>query len=66
MRYEVRVRGGSIGIFATAEEALECVRAALAENPDDEPEIIDMQTGQAFEPLPDGQAMDDIAETSGS
>jgi hypothetical protein len=50
MRYEVRVDGGSIGVFATPEEALERVRQALAEDPDHEPEIIDMETGRAFEP----------------
>jgi hypothetical protein len=63
MRYEVRVRGGSIGTFATADEALECVRAALAENPGDEPEIIDMDINEAFVPLPDGKQLDDLAET---
>jgi hypothetical protein len=50
MRYEVCVAGASIGVFAEAEEALECVRAFLAANPDEEPEIIDMETGHAYEP----------------
>lgn len=50
MRYEVRVDGASIGVFAEAEDALERVRQALEENPDHEPEIIDMETGRAYEP----------------
>jgi hypothetical protein len=50
MRYEVRLDGTSIGVFATADEALERVRQALEENPDHEPEIIDMTTGKAYEP----------------
>lgn len=50
MRYEVRLDGASIGVFATAEEALEHVRQALLANADHEPEIIDMETGRAFEP----------------
>ena len=51
MRYEVRVDGASIGVFATAEEALEQVRQALLADPDHEPEIIDMETGHAYEPI---------------
>jgi hypothetical protein len=65
MRYEVRVSGGSIGTFETAEDALECVRAALADNPDDVPDIIDMETGEAFEPATTELQSDALAEKSG-
>lgn len=65
MRYEVLLDGASIGVFATAEEALARVRAALAENPDHEPEIIDMTTGKAFEPGSSVDERDDLANKVG-
>jgi hypothetical protein len=61
MRYEVRVAGASIGAFAEPEDALECVRRALAENPDQEPEIIDMQTGHAYDPAHMFEDGEDVA-----
>lgn len=54
MRYEVRVDGASIGVFAEAEQALQCVSDWLAANPGHEPEIIDMETGTSFEPENEG------------
>ena len=65
MRYEVRVDGASIGVFATAEEALEQVRQALLANPDHEPEIIDMETGRAFEPGSTVEEREDMATKIG-
>jgi hypothetical protein len=56
MRYEVRLAGASIGVFAEAEEALACVRQALADHPGEEPEIIDMETGLAFDPAHPSEA----------
>jgi hypothetical protein len=61
MRYEVRIAGASIGAFAEAEDALECVRRALAENPGQEPEMIDMQTGHAYDPAHMFEDEEDIA-----
>ena len=61
MRYEVRVAGASIGVFAEAEEALECVRRAMAENPDEVPEIIDMETGHAYAPGATEEDREDLA-----
>ncbi len=60
MRYEVRVGGESIGVFAEPKAALAAVRAALLENRGQEPEIIDMQTGKMFaaaEMEPEGDAI---------
>ncbi len=60
MRYEVRVDGVSIGVFEEPEDAVECVAEWLAKNPGHEPEIIDMQTGKAFdsgEMEPEGDAI---------
>ena len=65
MRYEVRVGNASIGVFAESEDALECVRRALADNPDQEPEIIDMETGRAFEPASTEADRDDLASKVG-
>ena len=65
MRYEVRVDGASIGVFATAEEALQQVRQVLLANPDHEPEIIDMETGRAFEPGSTVEERDDMAAKIG-
>ena len=65
MRYEVRVDNASIGVFATADEALERVRQALDENPDHEPEIIDMATGRAFEPASTIEDREDLATKIG-
>ncbi len=65
MRYEVRVDGAPIGAFATADEALERVRKALAENPGHEPEIIDMETGRAFEPAATVDERDRLANEIG-
>lgn len=64
-RYEVRVDGGSIGTFEEPEQALECVRAALERNPGHEPEIIDMETGKAFEPAATAEDRDDLASKIG-
>jgi hypothetical protein len=61
MRYEVRIAGASIGVFAEAEEALECCRRALAENPGEEPEIIDMETGHAYDPAHMFEDGEDVA-----
>jgi hypothetical protein len=63
MRYEVRLRGFSIGTFEEPEEALERVRQALAENADDAPEIIDMETGKAFAPGATNEDPDDLEKT---
>ena len=63
MRYEVRVDGASIGVFETAEEALDRVRRALEENPGHEPEIIDQQTGRAYEPASTVDDRDELAAT---
>jgi hypothetical protein len=60
MRYEVRLRGFSIGTYEEPEEALERVRRSLAENPDAVPEIIDMETGKAFGPDAPDEDRDDI------
>ena len=65
MRYEVRTTSGSIGTYDTPEEALERVRQALADNPDDEPEIIDMETGKAFEPASTVEEREDLANKVG-
>ena len=65
MRYEVRVDGASIGVFATAEDALERVRQALADNSGHEPEIIDMTTGKAYQPAAVSGARDGLSETAG-
>jgi hypothetical protein len=65
MRYEVRVAGASIGVFAEAEEALECVRRALDRNPDEVPEIIDMTTGHAYEPAATEADRDELATKVG-
>lgn len=65
MRYEVRVDGASIGVFETAEDALACVRQALARDPDHEPEIIDMTTGRAYEPAATAPERDDLANKVG-
>jgi hypothetical protein len=65
MRYEVRVDGASLGVYATAEEALERVRQALEENPGHEPEIIDMETGKAYEPAVSEDEPDDLANKIG-
>ena len=65
MRYEVRVDGSSIGVFATAEEALERVRQALQDNPDHEPEIIDMETGHAYEPAATAEDREELATKVG-
>ena len=62
MRYEVRVDGASVGVFATAEDALERVRQALAADPDHEPEIIDMETGRAFAPAATEDERDRLAD----
>ncbi len=50
MRYEVRVAGVSIGVFEDQQDALDCVRLALEADPTQEPEMIDMDTGVAFDP----------------
>lgn len=65
MRYEVRLDGASIGVFETAEEALDRVRRALDENPSHEPEILDMETGKAFEPGASVEDRDDLANKIG-
>jgi hypothetical protein len=65
VRYEVRVDGASIGVFAAAEAALERVRQALAENPDHEPEIIDMTTGKAYQPAATTAERDQLSEIAG-
>lgn len=65
MRYEVRVDGSSLGVFATAEEALDCVRRALEQNPNHEPEIIDMTTGKAYEPAASVDERDELADKIG-
>jgi hypothetical protein len=66
MRYEVRVDGASIGVFETADEALERVRRALEENPGHEPEIIDQEAGKAYEPAATVDGREDLATTIGS
>lgn len=63
MRYEVRVDGASIGVFETSEEALDRVRRALEENPGHEPEIIDQETGKAYEPAATQDDRDELAGT---
>ncbi len=65
MRYEVRVDGASIGVFATAEEALERVRQALLDDADHEPEIIDMETGHAYEPNATTEERNELATKIG-
>ncbi len=59
MRYEVRVDGASIGVYATAEQALDRVRQVLFDTPGHEPEIIDMDTGRAY--VPAAEAADPTA-----
>ena len=65
MRYEVRVAGGSLGTYDDPEQALDRVKKALADNPEDEPEIIDMETGKAFEPAATEADRDELANKVG-
>ncbi len=49
MAYELRV-GGSGQQFDTEPEAVEAAKQALRDNPDAEPEVIDLATGQPASP----------------
>ncbi|HET6182206.1 MAG TPA: hypothetical protein VFA03_01265 [Acetobacteraceae bacterium] len=47
LSYELRLNGRFCGEYATLEEALQRARAAVAADPDLDPEIMDRSTGRA-------------------
>jgi hypothetical protein len=49
MSYELRNNGHKIGIYACSEDALDRVRVMMKLDVDCEPEVLDTQTGRAFE-----------------
>lgn len=61
MSYQVRVNGKVAASYATQEEALAHVRAVVAENPDQEPEIVDSDTGRSVEPASTQRWRDDLS-----
>ena len=50
MAYELRLGGSSGRRFETEPEAVEAAKQALRDNPDAEPEVIDLETGQPASP----------------
>lgn len=65
MAYEVRIDGKAAATFDTSEAALDRVRAEIARNVDCEPEIIDTETGHAFEPAASKSWREHLAKNVG-
>jgi hypothetical protein len=50
MPYELRVSGKAPVSFETEQEAVEAARIVMTNDPDAEPEVIDLSTGKAAAP----------------
>jgi len=65
MSYQVRIDGKTVASYATQEEALAHVRAAVAEDANREPEIVDSHTGRSVEPASTKRWRDDLSHKVG-
>lgn len=63
--FELRLNGCTFAEFATLEEALRRAKAAVIEDPDLDPEIIDLRTGRASMLCASKRWRDEIAERLG-
>ena len=64
--YEIRIDGCVHATFATLENALEYARAAVARDPDLDPEIMDTRTGRACMVAASKRWRDEIAAKLGA
>ncbi len=58
MSYELGISGKAIEIFETQQEAVEAATKATANDPEAEPEVIDLSTGEAAAPGADKASRD--------
>ncbi len=65
MAYELRIDHARVAVYADADAALAHVKRAVRERPDCEPEIIDTETGRAFEPAASERWRDELAKKIG-
>ncbi len=65
MSYELRNNGLKIGTYACSEDALDRVRIMMKSDVNCEPEILDTQTGRAFELAASIRWRDDLASKIG-
>lgn len=65
MAYELRLDGQPLGRFDTQESALREVRRLLADHPDREPEIIDLDSGRPLAPGATGTDREELAKKIG-
>ena len=65
MRYELHIDKAHVGTFDSSEEALARAREALKARPDCEPEILDADTGKAFEPAASTRWRDELSNKVG-
>lgn len=59
--YELRLAGKIAGTYETEEEAMAAASAAVREDADNVPEVIDTATGQAAAPAADRQEQETFA-----
>lgn len=59
--YELRVRGKPAGTFETESEAVAAASAAIKQDADSMPEVLDVATGQAAAPAADRQEQETYA-----
>ena len=65
MSYQLRVNGQVREVFERSEDAIARVRYWLAHDPDCEPELRDVQTGQAIGPAATVEAREEMANKIG-
>jgi hypothetical protein len=65
MPYTVRLDGQAVATFDTAEEAVARARAILRDNADQQPEVLDAETGQPVAPGASKGSRDDLARKVG-
>ena len=65
MPYELRIAGRPPARFDTEQEAMAAAGAAVADNADAVPEVVDLTTGQAAAPGADEASRDALTNTIG-
>lgn len=65
MRYELRISGKAVAGFETEQEAVEAAKKALAEDPNADPEVIELSTGNAAAPGADKRSREELRNKIG-
>ena len=65
MSYELRIRGKATESYETQQEAVEAAKKAIADDPEAEPEVFDLSTGDPAAPGADKASREDLRNKVG-